>query len=436
MPSIFSKIVSGEIPCHRVWEDEEHLAFLDIQPWAEGHTLIIPKREEDYLFDLSPQRAEALWAAAHQVARLLKSKVECERVAVLVLGYEVPHAHIHLIPTQSEREVLAAQRQPTDHAALATLAARLRGDYAKDDDLDQDNQEPQEERVESTPTVDTALIEKRWDEFSDRFVSGVERITMRAARAAMDHLHLTGALDVLEVGCGGGGAGLELRRRLDQLAPEADLTLTDLSLKMVKLAQSRFTLGDVQRPLRGQGSLGSVVIERADAQSLPYADASFDRLFSCLNLMLVPDYIAAIKENARVLRADGKAIWVVWGRATHSQQMTLLPRALKSLGIESPPLERTPFHLGGLDTLKTALEAHGFTSVRRWYQPMVSDAESGAQVVEMIMKLRPNLAELMETKERLLELQTRLAELADEVLARGEYIGLDALVVVAHRSST
>ena len=78
MPSIFSKIVSGEIPCHRVWEDEEHLAFLDIQPWAEGHTLIIPKREEDYLFDLSPQRAEALWAAAHQVARLLKSKVECE----------------------------------------------------------------------------------------------------------------------------------------------------------------------------------------------------------------------------------------------------------------------------------------------------------------------------------------------------------------------
>jgi hypothetical protein len=116
--------------------------------------------------------------------------------------------------------------------------------------------------------------------------------------------------------------------------------------------------------------------------------------------------------------------------------MTLLPRALKSLGIENPSPERSPFHLGGLDRLKTTLEEHGFTSVRRWYQPMVSDVESGVQFVEMIMKLRPDLAELMETRERLIELQTRLAELADEVLARGEYIGLDALVVLAHRSST
>ena len=101
MTTIFGKIIAGEIPCHRVWEDSEHLAFLDIQPWAEGHTLVIPKREEDYLFDLSPERSQALWAAAHHVAQRLKAELNCERVAVLVLGYEVAHAHIHLIPTRS-----------------------------------------------------------------------------------------------------------------------------------------------------------------------------------------------------------------------------------------------------------------------------------------------------------------------------------------------
>ena len=432
MPSIFSKIVSGEIPCHKVWEDDEHLAFLDIQPWAEGHTLIIPKREEDYLFDLSPQRAEALWSAAHHVAQILKSQVTCQRVAVLVLGYEVPHAHIHLIPTQSEREVLSAQRQPTDHAALATLAARLRGEQS--DEAAESSSEPDDERA--LLQRDTAMIEERWDEFSDRFVTGVERFTMRAARAAMDHLHLANARDVLEIGCGGGGAGLELRRRLDQISPEAQLTLTDLSTKMIKLAQSRFKLGDAQQTHRGHGSLGLVKIERADAQALSYADASFDRIFSCLNLMLIPDYLSAIKESARVLRPRGRAAWVVWGRPAHSHLMTLLPRALKSLNVEVPHVTRTPFHLGGLDTLRTLLESEGFTSIRRWYQPMVSDVESGAQFAEMIIKLRPELPEVMKTAARFSLLKAKLTELADEVLDRGEYIGLDALVVVAQRTST
>jgi len=421
MSSIFSKIVSGEIPCHRVWEDEEHLAFLDIQPWAEGHTLVIPKREEDDLFDLSPQRAEALWAAAHRVAERLKSTIDCQRVAVLVLGYEVAHAHIHLIPTQSEREVLAAQRQPTDHIALADLASRLRGDHT-----------PQGQEDESS-IPDTAMIEQRWDEFSDRFVSGVEKITMRAARAAMDHLQLKGARHVLEIGCGGGGAGLELRRRLDQIAPEANLTLTDLSTNMVKLAQARFMLGDIQQVHREQDSLGSVVIERADAQQLPYPDENFDRLFSCLNLMLIPDYISAIQESARVLCSGGKATWVVWGRPSHSHLMTLLPQALEILGISLPPQARSAFHLGGLDTLKADLERHGFTRVRRWYQPMVTDIEDGAQLIETMIKLRPELPELVETEERLTQLKTHLAQLTDEVLSRGEPIGLDALVIVASR---
>ena len=101
MSSIFSRIVSGEIPCHKVWEDEAHLAFLDIRPVQPGHTLVIPKKEQDYIFDLDEQDHAALWTAARKVAAHLKEVIGCERVCTAVLGYEVPHAHIHLIPTNA-----------------------------------------------------------------------------------------------------------------------------------------------------------------------------------------------------------------------------------------------------------------------------------------------------------------------------------------------
>ncbi len=106
MASIFTKIANGEIPAHKVAEDENFLAFLDISPVAKGHTLVIPKKEVDYLFDLDDELYAGLQLFAKKVAAGLKKAIPCVKVGVLVLGLEVPHAHIHLIPMQSEADVL------------------------------------------------------------------------------------------------------------------------------------------------------------------------------------------------------------------------------------------------------------------------------------------------------------------------------------------
>jgi histidine triad (HIT) family protein len=106
MASIFSKIVSGEIPAYKIAEDENYLAFLDIFPVAKGHTLVIPKKEVDYIFDLDDDLYTGLQAFAKKVAIGLKQAIPCQKVGVLVLGLEVPHAHIHLIPMQNEADLL------------------------------------------------------------------------------------------------------------------------------------------------------------------------------------------------------------------------------------------------------------------------------------------------------------------------------------------
>ncbi len=106
MASIFSKIVNGEIPAYKVAEDENYLAFLDIFPVAKGHTLVIPKKEVDYIFDLEDELYAGLQVFAKKVALGLKKAIPCVKVGVLVLGLEVPHAHIHLIPMQNESDVL------------------------------------------------------------------------------------------------------------------------------------------------------------------------------------------------------------------------------------------------------------------------------------------------------------------------------------------
>lgn len=106
MASIFSKIVNGEIPAYKVAEDENYLAFLDIFPVAKGHTLVIPKKEVDYIFDLDDDLYNGLQTFAKKIAIGLKKAIPCQKVGVLVLGLEVPHAHIHLIPMQNEADVL------------------------------------------------------------------------------------------------------------------------------------------------------------------------------------------------------------------------------------------------------------------------------------------------------------------------------------------
>ena len=106
MATIFTMIAKGEIPSYKVAENEEYYAFLDINPLAEGHTLVIPKNvEDDYIFNLDPEVYEGLWAFARKVAIALKAAVPCKRVGVAVLGMEVPHTHIHLVPLQRESDL-------------------------------------------------------------------------------------------------------------------------------------------------------------------------------------------------------------------------------------------------------------------------------------------------------------------------------------------
>ncbi|MGN0917155.1 MAG: HIT family protein [Candidatus Enterousia sp.] len=105
MASIFSRIIAGEIPCYKVAEDENNFAFLDINPLAKGHTLVVPKTEVDYIFDLDDAALQKMIVFAKRVAARIKAATGCKKVAVVVLGLEVPHAHIHLIPINSEDDV-------------------------------------------------------------------------------------------------------------------------------------------------------------------------------------------------------------------------------------------------------------------------------------------------------------------------------------------
>lgn len=105
MTSIFSRIIAGEIPCYKVAEDDNYFAFLDISPVAEGHTLVVPKHEIDYLFDLSDAEYSGLTLFAKRVAEAIRKAVPCQRVGVAVMGLEVPHAHIHLVPIQRESDM-------------------------------------------------------------------------------------------------------------------------------------------------------------------------------------------------------------------------------------------------------------------------------------------------------------------------------------------
>lgn len=129
MASIFSKIVAGEIPCYKVAEDDRHLAFLDIRPMAPGHTLVIPKREVDYLFDLPDDEYASLQLFAKRVAEALKSTLPCKRVAVAVLGMEVPHAHIHLVPINSEADVDFRRHTELPAARMAEIAEAVAANF-------------------------------------------------------------------------------------------------------------------------------------------------------------------------------------------------------------------------------------------------------------------------------------------------------------------
>ena len=111
MSSIFSKIIQGEIPCYKVAEDENFLAFLDINPLAKGHTLVIPKKEVDYIFDVEDELYKDLFVFAKKVAKGIKKVIDCKKVGVVVIGLEVPHAHIHLLPMNGMSDMNALSKK-------------------------------------------------------------------------------------------------------------------------------------------------------------------------------------------------------------------------------------------------------------------------------------------------------------------------------------
>ncbi|WP_288200423.1 HIT family protein [Parabacteroides sp.] len=130
MATIFSRIVAGEIPCHKVAEDEEFFAFLDINPVAKGHTLVIPKQETDYLFDLEDALLGRMMAFAKRVARAQEATIPCKRIGMAVMGLEVPHAHIHLIPITKESDMyFGGDKMTITQEELAEVAALIRKAY-------------------------------------------------------------------------------------------------------------------------------------------------------------------------------------------------------------------------------------------------------------------------------------------------------------------
>ena len=127
MASLFSKIVSGEIPCHKVAENERFLAFLDISPLAFGHTLVIPKNEIDYIFDIEDDELSGLILFSKQVSKAIKENIDCARIGVCVIGLEVPHAHIHLIPMNSVHDMnFSKPKLEVKSEVLKTLAMKIK----------------------------------------------------------------------------------------------------------------------------------------------------------------------------------------------------------------------------------------------------------------------------------------------------------------------
>jgi len=126
MASIFTKIANREIPCHFIAETDEYFAFLDINPVALGHTLVIPKREVDYYFDLENNMYGGIWVFAKKIAKAIERTVPCVRIGVTILGLEVPHAHIHLVPLDDKGIINFKNKVDITDEALAQLAAEIR----------------------------------------------------------------------------------------------------------------------------------------------------------------------------------------------------------------------------------------------------------------------------------------------------------------------
>ena len=126
MASIFTKIIDGQLPCHKIAESSDFMAFLDINPIKLGHTLVIPKKEIDYVFDLDDDEFQGIMAFAKSLALPIKQATSCERVCMIIAGYEVPHTHIHLVPTDSMMDLSFSRAQSAKDEQLGWMANKIR----------------------------------------------------------------------------------------------------------------------------------------------------------------------------------------------------------------------------------------------------------------------------------------------------------------------
>lgn len=128
MASIFTKIINGDIPCYKIAEDENYFAFLDINPMSKGHTLVIPKLEVDYIFDLPQEQYEGLMQFSKKVAAAIEKVVPCQRIGLLVFGLEVPHAHVHLIPIKEATDMsITKPKLKLEQKEFENLASQIQG---------------------------------------------------------------------------------------------------------------------------------------------------------------------------------------------------------------------------------------------------------------------------------------------------------------------
>lgn len=130
MASVFTRIISGEIPSFKIAEDDRFFAFLDISPLAKGHTLVVPKQETDYIFDIDDAQHKDLWDFAKRVAKAVKNAVPCKRIGIAVIGLEVPHAHIHLIPMNKVSDMnFASPKLSFPPTEMEEIAQKIRSQF-------------------------------------------------------------------------------------------------------------------------------------------------------------------------------------------------------------------------------------------------------------------------------------------------------------------
>lgn len=129
MATIFTKIIKGEIPCYKIAEDENYFAFLDINPVQKGHTLVVPKIEDDYIFHLDDQTLAGLMLFSKKVAKAIEKAVTCKRISVAVVGLEVPHTHVHLIPITKESDLNFTKKQQLSTEEMEKIAESIRANF-------------------------------------------------------------------------------------------------------------------------------------------------------------------------------------------------------------------------------------------------------------------------------------------------------------------